>query len=105
LKIKKSSKNAEKHQKTPKNLPVKIVTLNVLTKKTICVIYPLVSRKWLQMVTKWLQNGYKMVTEKMPKNAEKTPKNLYAKIVTLNAVKRVIIQDIYPLIYINDSKW
>ena len=25
--------------------------------------------------------------------------------VTLNAVKRVIIQDIYPLIYINDSKW
>ena len=26
-------------------------------------IYPLVSRKWLQMVTKWLQNGYKMVTK------------------------------------------
>ena len=54
-----------------------------------------------KMVTKWLQNGYKMVTEK----CQKTPKNLYAKIVTLNAVKRVIIQDIYPLIYINDSKW
>ena len=61
-----------------------------------------------KMVTKWLQNGYKMVTEKCqktPKKRRKTPKNLYAKIVTLNAVKRVIIQDIYPLIYINDSKW